>query len=263
MKESSQLTFERINYADQMNTVVNSKSGTCLELIRNRQKIIKDIIIYIHGGGLVKGDMSSGSYLSKFAKEGLATVCLMNYPLQTSENHGNLIELQLESIKAGIKKLKTRTELQQITKATIIGHSAGSYLTSLYALKEAIPWEEVNIILYDCAAYDLKEKFKLGNKKAKERLQDIFKNIEQSEILNQYSPICVAEKENKNPKTKWYLISGSGKMARRAANMMSRLLTLKGTDSKTLETDIEHNNIKQFIDAEYNGSTLIKRIISG
>ena len=263
MKESSQLRFERINYSDQMNRVMKDNSGTLLEIIQNRQIIIKNIIIYIHGGGLVKGDMSSGSYLTKFTKEGLATVCLMNYPLQKSENYENLIELQLESIKAGIKKLKTITELQQVNKATIIGHSAGSYLTSLYALKEIIPWEEINILLYDCAAYDLKEKFRLGNKKAKERLQDIFKNMDKSEILNQYSPICIAENEHKNPKAKWYFISGSGQIARRAAKVMSRQLTLKGTNSKIIETNIEHNNIKQFIDAEYNGSSLIRRTISG
>ena len=263
MKESRQLRIERINYSDQINRVMKDNSSTSLELILNREAIIKNIIVYIHGGGLVKGDMSSGSYLSKFTKEGLATVCLMNYPLQLTENHGNLIELQLESIKAGIKKLKTKTELQQVTKATIIGHSAGSYLTSLYALKEIIPWEEINILLYDCAAYDLKEKFRLGNKKAKERLQDIFKNVDQSEILNQYSPICVAENKNRNPKAKWYLISGGGQMARRAANMMSRQLTLKGTSSKIIETNIEHNNIKQFIDAEYNGSSLIRGTING
>ena len=104
MNESSQLRIERINYSDQINRVMNDNSGTSLELIQKREAIIKNIIVYIHGGGLVKGDMSSGSYLSKFTEEGLATVCLMNYPLQLTENHGNLIELQLESIKAGTVK---------------------------------------------------------------------------------------------------------------------------------------------------------------
>ena len=261
MKESSELRIERINYSDQINRVMNDNSGTSLELIQNREAIIKNIIVYIHGGGLVKGDMSSGSYLSKFTKEGLATVCLMNYPLQITEDHGNLIELQLESIKAGIKKLKTKTELQQVTKATIIGHSAGSYLTSLYALKEIIPWEEINILLYDCAAYDLKEKYKLGNKKAKERLQEIFRNVDQAEILNQYSPKCVIEKEHRNPKAKWYFISGSGQMARKAANMMSTRLTSKGAYSRTIETNLGHDSINQYIDIEYKGESVIRRIM--
>ncbi len=263
MKESDQLSFEQINYSDQMNKAINANQGTRLEIIQMKQRETKSILVYIHGGGLIKGDMSSGMYLRKIAEEGLATVCLMNYPLQKSENYENLIDLQLESIKAGMKKLKTRKELQQINKATIIGHSAGSYLTSLYSLKEIIPWEKVNILLYDCAAYDLKEKYKLGNKKAKERLQEIFRNIDQAEILNQYSPKCVIEKENRNPKAKWYFISGSGQMARKAANMMSTQLTSKGTYSKTIETNLGHDNINQYIDVEYKGESLIRRIIRG
>ena len=261
MEKNINLNYQNMDYSDELQKKTKSKKYMNYDIISKENVTANKLIIYIHGGGLIKGDKSSGSYLAKIALEESVVVCLFNYPLTEEQVSENLVGLQIKCIDAGINKL-LRTIQYQIDNITIIGHSAGAYLAALYVLKNTIYSEELNLVLYDCAAYNLKEKFARGTKKARERLTTIFRNVDREDVLRLYSPYHIASLESKNPNARWHFVSGKGEATKYAAKTFSKVLKTKNIYAKLYETNIEHDELERFIDVEYLGKKLISSILA-
>jgi acetyl esterase/lipase len=122
-------------------------------------KELKDVFIFLHGGGWSKGKKSTYSFLGKrMARKGVVAV-IVDYPLAPEADYNDMAIASAQAVKwvkENISKFGGNAE-----RLFISGHSAGGHLAALISVREKY-FDSINIkspfkgvVLIDAAGLDM------------------------------------------------------------------------------------------------------------
>lgn len=119
----------------------------------------KPLVIFVHGGGWMSGDMHSGRRLAQtFLDAGFAfaSVEYRKFPDVS-------IAMSAEDVAAAVNFAvrNARASTYDGDRIAVIGHSAGAHLAALAALKVGLPSSVRALVLLDGSAYDFKAQLEL------------------------------------------------------------------------------------------------------
>lgn len=154
------------------------------------------VLIWIHGGGWIKGDRRRVRRMPAFFGDQQILFVSVNYPL-TSSDEIALIDQQIMALQGLDQWLKENSQKDLYPHAfssiTILAHSSGAHLVAL--MDKRYGWNESvkSLILMDSGAYDMSARFEHA-RPAQKRLfaqisrLDLYPTNQHSAILRSYSP---------------------------------------------------------------------------
>jgi len=252
---SSKVSVKRnIQYLNLQSSTLNSSETTYDLYIPN--KIINNTVnVYIHGGGLTRGDKQNTGKLTDLFQELGSIFLSSNYPLNLPNGQTkSLVEYQLEALSCLHRHLINSIQQQSIfsksTRICYIAHSAGAYLISLGIAKDIFNHLPTDFVLVDSSAYFLQDKYDQSNIRARNQIDKscgVTSDSERFRILGGLSPgdiISSVQWTHPNPSNVLF-ISGNGFKSRSTANRLLNCLNKKGFSCTHILTEYSHRQINR------------------
>lgn len=221
-----------------------------------------NLIFYVHGGGLTKGDKRTGRVLYPYVASGDTILICVNYPLRAVDRE-ILVEVQLEALRMAFCACLDLPLLSAITRSVVIGHSAGAYLLSLLFLTKSPSLPNPSLALFDCAAYDTVEKYESGDTRIKLRMASAFSLAPSSfsEELVRYSPVHIANQMHTLELNDWHMVAGKGLKSRTAAAQLTAALKNSGHSATMYLTGYAHNDPSIFFARDSTNRLIVEKLL--
>lgn len=223
------------------------------------------LVVWIHGGGWVKGDRRNVLEMPRFFKDNNVLFISANYPLRPSTDT-SLIDLQLQALRGLNKWLIDNPYRQTYSPAfnniSILSHSAGSHLVTLADKRFGWNASVRNLILMDSGAYDLRARFKRGRPLQRKMFEylirlDLYPASEYDDILRSYSPALLPSKPREGHPLNVTIISSERPGARYSAERLKSSYGVTGYTCRTYFWDWEHDDFPDAVGVDHSLSDLI------
>ena len=223
------------------------------------------LVVWIHGGGWVKGDRRNVREMPRFFQDNNVLFVSANYPLRPSTDT-SLIDLQLQALEGLNHWLEDNSYQHTYSRAfkniSILSHSAGSHLVTL--ADKLFGWSSSvrNLILMDSGAYDLKARFKRGRPLQRKMFEnlirlDLYPASEYDDILRSYSPALLPSRPREGHPLNVIIISSERPGARYSAERLKSSYAVTGYTCRTYFWDWEHDDFPDAVGVDHRLSDLI------
>lgn len=223
------------------------------------------LLVWVHGGGWTNGDRRRTRHMPNFCRDNNILFISINYPL-TAAIDLSLIDLQLKALQAFDYWLSSNSYLSQFPEAfsniTLLSHSSGSHLV---ALKDKISeWNTsvANLILMDCAAYDLRARFynaRSQQQRSFSRLLRLDRHppAMHDSILQSYSPALLPSNQRVNQSFKVLILTSPRPAAYYSAEKLNRSYSNEGCQVRCLKFAWEHEEFPEAVGVNPNLNKII------
>lgn len=174
----------------------------------------KSLVVYVHGGGWVKGDKSKVYSMPEFFNNYDICFASTNYPLDLPV-HGSVMDLQVTALLGLDRWMKKQSfSRKSFQNITLVGHSAGAQLIAL--VDKRFGWGTMvkNLILMDSGSYDIKKKFSVASSRYRSLITrvlrlDTIRLEDRDAQFKLYSPALLSAKTRSNGDLNVVLLSSS------------------------------------------------------
>ncbi|MEM7464203.1 MAG: alpha/beta hydrolase [Pseudomonadota bacterium] len=227
-------------------------------LVSAKPKTQVPVIVYVHGGGWIKGERTKVYNLPSYAKSRgymLVSVDYRPVPKTTIDGQVSDIVKSIRWVRNNIGKYGGDP-----SKIVIMGHSAGSHLVSLIAVKK-LAGPVRGVVANDVQAYDLPEYYRLRNNSMARVYRQAF-GTRQSDWVK-YSPITYVDRNSGYPPF-LILYSRSDYERRKAlATGFARELRSRGTSVTLFDgRNYTHGSIARDISKSGSVTKAVDRFLS-
>ena len=223
------------------------------------------LVVWIHGGGWVKGDRRNVRGMPRFFQDNNVLFISANYPLRPSADI-SLMDLQLQALE-GLNQWLKNNPYQEIypqafDNITILAHSAGSHLVTLTDKRFGWNSSVRSLVLMDSGAYDLKARFQRGRHPQRHLFEnlirlDLYPASAHDDILRSYSPALLPSRPREDHPLNVIIVSSQRPGARYSAERLKSSYGVTGYTCRTYFWDWEHDDFPNAVGVDPDLSDLI------
>ena len=223
------------------------------------------LVVWIHGGGWVKGDRRNVRGMPRFFQDNNVLFISANYPLRPSADI-SLIDLQLQALEGLNQWLKNNLYQEIYPQAfkniTILAHSAGSHLVTLTDKRFGWNSSVRSLVLMDSGAYDLKARFQRGRPTQRHLFEnlirlDLYPASAHDDVLRSYSPALLPSRPREDQPLDVIIVSSQRPGARYSAERLKSSYGVSGYTCRTYFWDWEHDDFPDAVGVDPDLSNLI------
>ena len=231
---------------------------------------VNSLVLWIHGGGWISGDRRNTRNMRPFFMRNNILFISANYPIKTHVNEPLMSEQvkALKSLDSWINSYKACTEYSKaFDNITILAHSAGAHLVALADKVHGWNTSIKNLVLMDCAAYDLQARWRLSTHNQRMLLANLLDlrgktKDETDAILAKYSPALVIPESSSMPLPSITIISSMRPGARYSAEKLADSYRLADRNVTLQYVHMPHGEFPESVGRDDQTSRIILECVN-
>ena len=230
----------------------------------------KSLVVWIHGGGWVKGDRRRTRNMPSFFNENDILFVSINYPLEVPKDE-SLIDLQILALQGLNNWLTSNPILETYSHAfdniVILAHSSGAHLTALF--DKQFGWNNAVkcLFLMDSGAYDMQARFRASPPQQKRKFIQIFglnrySTQEYNSILRSYSPALLSPRQRSSNLLRVIIVTSQRRGAIYSAEKLQQSYLAPGYIVSIVQYNWDHEVFTDAIGSDPDLNHLLLQAIS-
>lgn len=230
----------------------------------------KSLVVWIHGGGWVKGDRRRTRNMPSFFKDNDILFASINYPLEVPKGE-SLIDLQILALKGLNNWLTSNPVLETYPQAfnniVILAHSSGAHLTALFDKLYGWNGAVKCLFLMDSGAYDMQARFRASPPQQKRKFIQIlglnrYSTQEYDSILCSYSPALLSPKQRSSNSLRVIIVTSQRRGAIFSADQLQRSYLAPGYIVSIVQYNWVHEEFTDAIGSDPGLNHLLLQAVS-
>jgi hypothetical protein len=259
-------------YAATLKTVAYAKlpgipvGQTSIDLYECKRSA-RALVVYVHGGAWVKGDKANVHSMPDYFAANNVCFASVNYPLQSPDQRpvmGHQLDA-LVALNSWLSQGKIRSD--SFSSISILGHSSGAHLVALLDKRYGWYSDVDNLILMDCASYDLSKKFQDSSLRFQQFLSKLLRLNElpsrsRQDVFRRFSPALLPARARRGGNLNVVFLSGHRPAARASAQSLRESYRLSpGYTVWTLNYPWKHRDFPRKIGTDLDFSRRFMRFL--